>query len=106
MSLSAAELAELVAQVTYRPGWEITYHQSAPEWPADEHMLRIVATVADSTDPERETTLSVWSPLPPFQSAQDLYEWIAWRLRRIEVHESREWMRVAGAVWSDPHKDG
>jgi hypothetical protein len=44
--------------------------------------------------------------LPPMRDDAALLDWLLWRCCRIECHEAREWLRLDGKPWSDPHAEG
>jgi hypothetical protein len=45
------------------------------------------------------------SLIPPMASRWEFERWLAWRLRLVEIHESREWFRRDGKPVFDPHVD-
>jgi hypothetical protein len=100
--LSTEEIREAVWCVTYRPGWSFEVYEGRFEGP---HIV-IRATVPDSTRLGQAVTLAIHSMLPPMRNRQAVFEWLAWRLGRIEVHEMREWLKVDGRVIFDPHALG
>lgn len=97
--LTVAEMRAVLAEVSYRPGWTFSLEEGAPEGP---HVF-IVATVVNSYRPDETVDLGIRSPLPPFRTVDDMLLWLAWRLRRVEDHESREWFRYGGGLVDDPH---
>lgn len=99
--LAHEELETLLKDVSYRPGWTLTLLRHSHEGP----MLRIEAKVLNSYCPEQETMLGINSFIPPMTSPEHFYEWLLWRLERVEVHECQEWFKVKGDPWHDPHKD-
>lgn len=102
MTLRPSSVAELVARVTYKPGW--VFEVNVDEW--DGLTLRAVATVPDSHNPpDGITVLGIDTPIPPLDDARQFLEWLGWRLRRIEAHEVREWLAVDGRRIFEPHPD-
>lgn len=99
--LTTAEIQAVLGDITYRPGWTFTLQEGQPEGP---HLF-IVGPVVNSYQPHDTIDLGIRSPLPPFRTVDDLLLWLAWRLRRIEDHESREWFRYRGEVVDDPHAE-
>jgi hypothetical protein len=87
--------------VTYKPGWKIQAYDGRFE---GQH-IAITTVVADAYDPTKTTTLDVHSMLPPQADEEALMSWLLWRCIRIECHEAREFLRVDGAPWSDPHAE-
>ena len=99
--LSVPEIQEHLAAITYKPGWTIRAYMGRWEGP---HVV-ITTVVPDSYHPSETVTLDVHSMLPPMRSGDDLDEWLAWRLARIEVHEMREFLRRDGKPIYDPHAE-
>ena len=100
--LTVPDLQALLDVVTYKPGWRFELYDGRMEGPH----VAIWTQVLDAYDPETTTVLDVHSMLPPMRSAEQFYDWLLWRICRIETHEAREFLRVAGAVYDDPHADG
>ena len=102
--LTVEQMNALAERVAYKPGWSITFRLGRHEG----HHATIETRVPDAYDPEQTVPLRVECFLSPNDVVSEvtLLTWIAYRLARIEVHESREFMRLDGKVWSDPHADG
>lgn len=99
--LSDADVATVLASVTYRPGWSFGLIRD----PHEGLQVRIVARgVPNSYRPDETIDLGITSWLPPQRTAEDLLDWLLWRLQRIESHECREWLRHDGELVSDPHE--
>jgi hypothetical protein len=88
-----------LGRITYRPGWTFEAYEDEHEG----YKLRILAPVENSYRPGETVDLGIDSFLPPLETTHELETWLAWRLRRIESHESREWLRRDGQLISDPH---
>lgn len=88
-------------RVTYRPGWTIVAYSD----PWEGVIIRIVGSVENSYDPGHFIDLGVVSYLPPVQTVDELSQWLAWRLGRIENHEMREWLKCDGKPIYDPHAE-
>jgi hypothetical protein len=99
--LSLQEVAEVIGRVTYRPGWQFTVYQGRHEGPH----LQIQAEVPDAVAAGEVTVLDVHCFLPPMRDEAAVLDWLLWRLTRIEVHECREFLRLDGRPWSDPHAE-
>lgn len=96
-------LRSLFVGVTYRPGWRFEVYEDAYEGPH----LRIRTDVEDAFHPGTMVELRIESPLPPnLRTADDVDEWVLWRLERIASHEVREWLRRDGVQVSNPHEEG
>lgn len=74
-------------------------------WAIEGPTLRIEATVADAYAPDKTTDLGIDSPIPPCATEHDFLTWLRWRLARVAVHESDEWLRRDGAAVFDPHAE-
>lgn len=97
--LSVASIEQILAEVSYRPGWTFSVFETEFEGPH----VRIEAPVVNGYRDGETVDLGINSPLPPFASEAELLRWLSWRLRRIEAHESREFLRYRGELVSDPH---
>lgn len=91
------EYEQLVDAIEYRPGWSFrVYHD-----PFEGYMLRIEATVTDSASLLPDT-LGINTYIPPMNTEEQFYEFLLWRLCRIETHEAREFFKVKGERYKDP----
>jgi hypothetical protein len=99
--LSAERLQEIVAEVSYRDSWTMTIDDEPWEGP----VLWIVADVPNSYRPNETVTLRIESKVPPMADRDAFLAWLLWRLIQIESHEAREWFKVDGKTWSDPHAE-
>lgn len=97
--LTLAEIQDILADYSYKPGWTF----QAGEHPREGHMVRIEASVPDSSG-EADIVLGINSWLPPIPDSEYLYEWVRWRLTRIELHELAEFLKIGGNVIDDPHR--
>jgi hypothetical protein len=92
-------------RVSYRPGWKIEYHEG--DW--GDGWIVVRAKVPDTYDPGREVEILHTGRVPSYLLDDDeetFIHWLAHFLQGVERHESREWFRVDGAIYDDPHKDG
>jgi hypothetical protein len=101
LPLPTACLQGILARVRYKPGWAFSLYDGRHE---GQH-VRITTVVPDAYDPDKSLTVDVHSMLPPMLSERQFLEWVGWRLRRIECHESREFFRFDGRVFDDPHAE-
>jgi hypothetical protein len=97
--LTTSEIQSVLDRVQYKPGWMLKVYDGRHE---GQH-IAITTVVPDAYDPDTDVTLDVHSMLPPMRDHAAVLEWLAWRLGRIESHECREWLRLDGTCWSDPH---
>jgi hypothetical protein len=104
--------------VRYRPGWTITAHPC----PFSNHVWVLIdAEVPDAEKWDHDlpawrnrsrdnmTRIGVRAVVPDNDNHEiyfyeHFYNWLAWRLKRIERHESREFFWVDGKPWDSPHK--
>jgi hypothetical protein len=98
--LTTPEIQHLLTLVTYRPGWN--FRAWDDRWEGQQ--VTIQMDLPDAYNPGQTTAIGVDSPLPPMQDSQQLYSWLAWRLGRIENHEMREYLRINGELYSNPHE--
>ena len=103
--------AEL-ARYTYRPGWRMRIEvQPAVAGQYTPARLVVEYTAPDAYHPEREIPLKVnvmvpWD-LAEAHGASDLFgRWLQHTLQDVELHESREWLRLDGCLLDDPHAAG
>lgn len=108
-----AELYELEAflkTITYKPGWRFSL--IVPDLPKDPVLLEIVAKVPNAYDPKKLIEIVnkryILYDLYPF----DTYDWhdeFADFIYRVvvdlEVHEVKEFFKVAGKHHRDPHPE-
>ncbi len=97
--LTYAEVGEVVAQVTYRPGWRLETYEDPHEGLA----IAIVAEVEDAYHPGQTVELDIHSYIPPMRDRQAVLDWLLWRLERIASHEVREFARFDGQLIAGPH---
>lgn len=94
--MTPAHVQLLLDRVSYRdPSWRFSV----------EPTLRFTATLPDSRNPGATTDIDVVAPIPPEALADErsFLRWLHSRLVEHEFHECREWLRVDGRIWDDPH---
>jgi hypothetical protein len=104
LMLTLADVQARLAELTYRPGWDITAYQGAFEGPR----LRISALVPDSYNPGSTVPLDIRVPLPvqAWDTVGQFDRWLLWRLQAVEVHECMEWLHGPdGRPLFDPHRE-
>jgi hypothetical protein len=93
------ELEQLLADVTYRPGWT---------WALDDFgagpLLHVTLLTVDSRSPgtQKQFTHRIPAPLYVWDRAQ-WRRWLLDTLIAIETHEACEWFVEAGTRPFDPH---
>lgn len=109
MPLTVEEVRGILAARSYRPGWTFTAYAGETTRAV---IIEIRATVEDSYQPGRGAPLEIYSPMPDYVDDELAFDkWFAWRLQRLEVHESQEWYRRPGRDFPwvpvfNPHRDG
>jgi hypothetical protein len=100
--LTIQVMQDRLAQMTYRPGWEMRIYEGYSMGARFE----LKAMVEDSVNKGRKVPLHILSPVPTNArlSIQSFDVWLHWRLKEVEVHESMEWLQVGGKPLFDPHK--
>jgi hypothetical protein len=90
-------------ELDYKPGW--TFHAYAGRW--EGMHVAIGARMPDSYHPGQMIDLQVECFLSPndHASPEALDTWLLYRLARIEVHETREFLRRDGRPVDDPHAE-
>jgi hypothetical protein len=100
------ELAMLVRDCTYRPGWAVKLGH-IDRGQGSEGLTLIITTLGyDSYHPENGQTYRVnhYFPVPP--AAYDAQSWRRWLLERflmVERHEACEFFTIAGVKPYAPH---
>ncbi|MCA1841293.1 MAG: hypothetical protein LC723_13385 [Actinobacteria bacterium] len=101
MTLSINYIQELLNYVEYKPGWKFVVYEG--RWEGAH--LQIIVDMPNAYRPDETTTVDIHCFLPPMETASEFHRWLMWRLGRIEIHEMREFYRVDGKVWDDPHAE-
>lgn len=104
------ELAELVSQVVYRPGWRFTLIDRERD-PASTHgaaagglTLIIFADVHDSYHPQLRRPVNHFFVVPA--ATYDRRAWLRWLLERcleVERHEACEWFSLSVPAGPEHH---
>ncbi len=98
--LASVDLQKEIRKYEYRD-WILYVFDDPYEGPR----LYIIANVPDAYDLEGKRTIQLRAvtPIPPIPSAGYFQEWLSWRLRQMEIHESLEHLRYEGRIVRDPH---
>jgi hypothetical protein len=94
-------LRSVLAEVEYFPGWRLVPSEDDYEGPT----LWVLADVPNAYRPGETQRLEIETFVPPLADRDAALAWLEYRLRRIAVHEHREWFRVNGRPYSDPHAE-
>lgn len=109
-----------LAGVEYKPGWTFAYHAphafvtwSATDskqavWSPPWTRLTITVECVDSTSqcPGPFRLSHEFFAERPFPDRPSFLAWLAECVLAVERHESREFFKVDGERWLDPHRDG
>jgi hypothetical protein len=108
-ALTADDVNRILGQRAYRPGWQFRAYTGDTTRAV---IVEVLATVEDSYRPGQTVPLEVYCPVPGYVDTELAFDkWLAWRLQRLEVHESQEWYRKPGRDLPmvpvfNPHRDG
>lgn len=106
------DLKQVIADLTYKPGWSFTYEPSLTnddmDWweegsPAPD-MLVIHMTVPNSANPDETMRFFVKRVIPDVYKLEDFLGWWKTIVIEAEIHETREFLRYKGERIDDPHK--
>lgn len=105
-------IVALLEDVTYRPGWTITAHRHdfgtyvlIDAEVLDSEKWDSAFTVEENYRKGNTTRVGVRACVPPdIRNGEGLYDWLEWRLGKVEHHEMREFFMVCGTPWDSPHK--
>lgn len=94
-------LRDVLGEVEYVPGWEFRLDDDPYEGP----VLWILADVPNAYRPGETQRLEIETYVPPLVDRNAALAWLDWRLLRVATHEHREFFRVNGKPYSDPHAE-
>lgn len=104
---AADTLAQVVASVTYKPGWTLNLQEISRGQGSEGLTLTIAANVPNTVGPGNVDFLHLF-PVPP--AAYDTETWARWVLDcilSVEQHEALEWYRLNGhAPFFPEHRPG
>jgi hypothetical protein len=85
-TLTADQVNTILDQRAYRPGWQFRAYTGETTRAV---IVEVLATVPDSYRPGLSVPLEVYCPVPAYVDDELTFDkWLAWRLQRLEVHES------------------
>lgn len=105
VGMSVSGLSDLVEMVTYRQGFKLSVHDQG--WGGlVKPCLILDMSVINTYHPENpKMPLCMHQSIPGFvQTIEDFYDWCLGVCVWFEEHESREWFKVNGIPWRDPHR--
>lgn len=88
-------LADVVANITYKPGWSMWLQEISRGQGCEGLTLLVQATVPDTCNEGESITFLHLMPVLP--AAYDRENWVRWvfeQLQMVELHECLEWFRV------------
>lgn len=98
-----AKIEGWLRQVSYKPGWRIKLRLD--QFPMTGFLqISILAMVPDSYHPDDKIEVGSVAVLPPnLCDVDEFARWLGYILREREIHECREWLKVDGKVFDNPH---
>ncbi len=100
--LSSQDIRAALAAVTYKPHYAFHFTESREGWT----MWITCSAMPNAYRPDEPFRFEVETFIPRYLAdVEAFYDWLAWRLEFLEAHEAREWFRVNGKPWSDPHAE-
>ena len=94
-------VAAVSTMVEYKEGWSLYF--STESGCLAGHLS---AHVPDSRRPRWVTFTDYWPVPEAISSVPALYDWLLDKFDEIEQHETREFFKVNGMLWDDPHAQG
>jgi hypothetical protein len=103
MTNVSTEIKEWLADLTYRPGWSVSYAGELQQG----HYITVDATAPDVCNPGEVFCTSPLFLVPQGITREKFYDWVIDTcIPGVETHERYENFRVAGKCWRDPHAPG
>lgn len=100
--MTYSEVMKIVSNITYKPGYCLDFNLGAYSGTLDFCMSASVPSINDPT-----TFISIISKASILISGDIneyiLYSWIYDSIVKFEVHEIKEWPRINGKNYKDPH---
>lgn len=105
---SRAILEDLVARLTYKPGWQFDLEDVDRGQGCVGTTLRISATVPDSWNPAESVDFLHLMPVPAAAyNAQSWQRWLVRQILDVETHEALEFFKIDGeAPYFPSHAPG
>jgi hypothetical protein len=97
--LTLEALQRQLNRISYKPGFAFRLWQH--DW--EGIWLTITAELPDAHRPGTTTTVRINTAVPPCPTGGYFFDWLAYRLSRVEIHELREFLQVDGLAIFDPH---
>ena len=102
--MNIQEMRDLVAQITYKPGWQVLFELD--KLGGNRPYIQISAATPDSTNPAKVVPWrSAKHYLSSFMCRQEVIGTVYHAIERAELHEMNEFFRYKGASIYNPHLD-
>jgi hypothetical protein len=98
--LTVSDMAAVLGRMSYKSGWRFEVYEGRHEGP---HLRIAAENIPDAYEPGVMARFDVHSSVPPMRDEDAFLDWLLWRLQRIEIHECREFMKLDGKPYSNPH---
>lgn len=102
-------LTAQLARFTYKPGWTFFIVPTGRDLSAmgAEWALRIVVEVQDAYNPRQRIVVASHYPIwnGEFLTEEWFTQMVMKNIQGFEIHESREWFRVDGEIYDNPHRE-
>lgn len=98
----------IVERCEYKPGWEI-HISDGDLFNLGEPILKIKFKTADSRFPDRIISVGMSHTVPEHVTMslnkKRFIHWVLDMVMKVEIHEIKEWFKVDGEIFDDPHKE-
>lgn len=100
INVAPQRLAQLVASLTYKPGWRFSVGNS------DEYGITVHLNfdAPDSNQPDVPFTGHIAVQVPAMINLEVFLHYIQHLVYKAEQHESKEWLRFEGRRIDEPHE--
>jgi hypothetical protein len=98
--LTLQQLQSRLKEFTYKD-WDLNIYEGSFEG----LQFEIKANMTDNFNPGTPFKFHCVSPLPPLLSIEQFDLYLLWRIKRIEIHECMENLKVKGEVFISPHRE-
>lgn len=98
-------IPDLIAQLSYKPGWEFAYEPKESDHPAHYDSMAVTAQVQHSQHPECAVRFKMRRAIPEaIDTTEQFLLWVKQVVVEAEYHEVCEFLRFGGELVADPHK--
>jgi hypothetical protein len=104
--LTPEQIAAALPLYRYKPGWHVSCHEQPYDtFPYEGFCVDVRFEVPNAYHAQDMQVQNVHVPVPPIVDTEHLYDFLTWRLARLELHELREFVWVDGKIRDNPHED-